>query len=244
MPEADALRHFREMAITTDVFGQTKTVGYRLMSPETDRLDEKYPLVLFLHGAGERGSENVKQLLYLPEVLARPENRKRYACYALIPQCPADRRWVEVPWDSAESTPHGDASPAMHLVLEILDEVLHAWPVDPRRVYLTGMSMGGYGAWDLALRRPTALAALAPLCGGGDESQAAKLKSLPIWAVHGEKDTAVPVVRSRRMVEAVRAAGGEPKYSELPNVAHNCWSQAYAPDFGLLDWMFAERRTS
>lgn len=241
-PDETTLRTFREMMITTDAFGEAKSIDYRLMSPEADRPGEKYPLVLFLHGAGERGSDNVKQLLYLPEVLSREENRERYACYALVPQCPDNRRWVEVPWDAVETTPQGDASPAMRLVLEMLDEVLHAWPIDPQRVYLTGMSMGGYGAWDLASRRPATFAALAPLCGGGDEAQAGKFKSLPIWAVHGEKDAAVPAVRSRRMIEAVRHAGGKPKYSELPGVGHNCWSQAYAPEFGLLDWMFRQRR--
>lgn len=243
-PAAAARQHFREMMITTDAFGQTTSVGYRLMTPETERPGAKHPLVLFLHGAGERGSDNVKQLLYLPEVLSRPENRKRYPCYALVPQCPADRRWVEVPWDAVETTPQGDASPAMRLVLDMLDEVLHAWPIDPARVYLTGMSMGGYGAWDLALRRTETFAALAPLCGGGDEAQAARLKHLPIWAVHGEQDAAVPVVRSRRIIEAVCTAGGEPKYSELPGVGHNCWSRAYSPEFGLLDWMFEQRRAT
>lgn len=243
-PDAAALQRFREMAIATKAFGEQTSVGYRLMTPGTERPGEKHPLVLFLHGAGERGSDNVKQLLYLPEVLTRPENRTRYACYALAPQCPADRRWVEVPWDAVETTPQSDASPAMQMVTEMLDEVLHAWPIDPQRVYLTGMSMGGYGAWDLALRRTETFAALAPLCGGGDEAQATKLKRLPIWAVHGEKDAAVPVVRSRRMIDAIRSAGGEPKYSELPGVAHNCWSRTYAPEFGLLDWMFAQRRAT
>lgn len=243
-PDATTMQHFRDMAIATDAFGERRTIGYRLMSPDTARPGEKLPLVLFLHGAGERGGDNVKQLLYLPEALARPENRERYACYSLVPQCPDDRRWVEVPWDAVESTPQDAAGPAMRMVLEMLDEVLHAWPIDPERVYLTGLSMGGYGAWDLALRRPDTFAALAPLCGGGDETLAARLKSLPIWAVHGEKDAAVPVVRSRRMIAAVRAAGGDPRYSELPGVGHNCWSQAYAPEFGLLDWMFKQSRTT
>jgi predicted peptidase len=244
-PSSTTLLHFREMAVATEALGGNRTSAkYRLMAPEAARADAKHPLVVFLHGAGERGAENVKQLLYLPDVLARPSNRTRYPCYALAPQCPIGMRWVEVPWDAAESSPHGDPSPAMKMVFDIVEEVLHTWPIDESRVYLSGMSMGGFGAWDLALRKPETFAALAPLCGGGDEAKAAALKDLPIWAVHGENDTSVPVVRSKRMIEAVRAAGGEPKYSELEGVAHNCWSRAYSPEFGLLDWMFAQRRGS
>jgi predicted peptidase len=245
-PPADAtLLHFREMTLETDAFGgRPAAVKYRLMAPEATRADEKFPLIVFLHGAGERGDDNVKQLLYLPDVLARPENRERYACYALAPQCPDAMQWVDVPWGAKESSPQPEASRAMTAAIAMLDEVLHTWPIDADRVYLTGLSMGGYGAWDLALRRPRQFAALAALCGGADETQAAALKGLPIWAVHGAKDTAVPVERSRRMIEALRQAGGEPKYSELPSIAHNCWTTAYDPKFGLLDWLFGQRRES
>lgn len=242
-PAATTLEHFREMTLTIDAFAPKRTtVKYRLMSPDAAVGDAKFPLVVFLHGAGERGDDNVKQLLYLPDVLARDENRKRYPCYALAPQCPNDMKWVDVDWGERESRPQREPNAAMKSVLAMIDEVLHTWPIDASRIYLTGLSMGGYGAWDLAIRRPTQFAALAPLCGGGDESKAAAIKTLPIWAVHGEKDAAVPVERSRRMIAALQAAGGEPKYSELADVGHNCWTTAYDPKFGLLDWMFEQRR--
>jgi predicted peptidase len=242
-PSLTSLSEFRELVVTTDAFGpERKAVKYRFLAPDEVRPDAKFPLVLFLHGAGERGNDNRKQLLYLPDTLSQIPNRKRYPCFAVAPQCPQNMKWVDVPWDEEASPPQPAASGPMKMVLAILDEVLHTWPIDPARIYLTGLSMGGFGAWDLAMRRPKQFAAVAPLCGGGDELQAALLKDVPIWAVHGEMDAAVPVNRSRRMIKAIENAGGKPKYTELPGVGHNCWSKAYAPDFGLLDWLFEQRR--
>jgi predicted peptidase len=103
--------------------------------------------------------------------------------------------------------------------------------------------MGGYGSWDLAARRPELFAAVVPICGGGDEHAAERLLKTPIWAVHGDADTAVPVERSRRMIEAIKAAGGQPKYSELPGVGHNSWTPAYSDPEGVLPWMFEQVRT-
>ena len=116
-----------------------------------------------------------------------------------------------------------------------------AEPIDPGRIYLTGLSMGGYGAWELAARIPERFAAVAPICGGGDEAQAAKLVGLPIWCFHGADDKVVPVERSRSMVAAIKAAGGEPKFSELPGVGHDSWTPAYR-DGALLGWLFQQRR--
>lgn len=243
-PHPVTLAQFREMTVMTDAFGPTKnTAKYRLLAPDDVQTEAKFPLVLFLHGAGERGVDNKKQLLYLPDVLATEESRKKYPCFAAAPQCPPNMKWVDLPWEEETSKPQPPISAPMKMVLAILDEVLHTWPIDPARVYLTGLSMGGYGSWDLAMRRPTHFAALAPLCGGGDESQAGVIKDLPTWAVHGDKDTAVPVARSRNMIKALEAAGGKPKYTELAGIGHNCWTKAYSPDFGLLDWMFQQRRT-
>jgi predicted peptidase len=112
--------------------------------------------------------------------------------------------------------------------------------VDPARIYLTGLSMGGYGTWDLAARQPERFAAILPICGGGDEATAPRLAKLPIWCFHGDADTVVPVERSRTMIAAVRAAGGSPKYSELPGVGHDSWTPAYR-DPAVLDWLFAKR---
>jgi predicted peptidase len=204
----------------------------------------RFPVVLFLHGAGERGSDNEAQLKYLPRWLAEPAARDRHPCHLVAPQCRADHRWVDAGWADGRSTPQA-AEPTVDMAAAIaaLDEVLALESADPERVYLTGLSMGGYGTWDLAARSPERFAAILPICGGGDERTAARLVGLPTWCFHGDADKAVPVERSRGMVAAVRAAGGEPKYTEFPGVGHDSWTPAYR-DPAVLDWLFAQRRAT
>jgi predicted peptidase len=129
----------------------------------------------------------------------------------------------------------------LHRVPALVDDVLATEAADPQRVYLTGLSMGGYGAWDLAARMPKRFAALLPICGGGDEATAARLASLPIWCFHGADDTVVLPGRSRSMIAAVKAAGGSPRYAELKGVGHDSWTPAYR-DPVVLDWLFAQRK--
>jgi predicted peptidase len=150
---------------------------------------------------------------------------------------------VNAPWTDLKSTPIAKEPSAMlDMAMKVLDRSLKEFPIDKSRVYLTGLSMGGYGSWELAMRRPHLFAALAPICGGADESQAAKLKDVPIWTAHGDADTVVPVERSRRMVQAVKAAGGNVQYLEYPKVGHNSWTPAYTDPDGLLPWMFKQQR--
>lgn len=219
-------------------------LGYRLMPPSSIQPGVKYPLVLFLHGAGERGDENQRQLKYFPDQMATPANRDKFPCFVLAPQCPPGKQWVDVPWGDKKSTPmSAEASLPMQAAIAALQKTLQDHPIDPTRVYLTGLSMGGYGSWDLASRHPEWFAAAIIVCGGGDEAQAPKLKQLPIWAFHGGADTVVPTERSRSMVEAIRAAGGTRiDYSELPGVGHNSWSHAYSDAAGAIEWMFAQAR--
>lgn len=244
-PSADALTHFAEGTASARGFGVPgdPPVRYRLMRPADDP-SMLYPFVIFLHGAGERGDDNTSQLLYLPEVLARPECRKRYPCYMLAVQCAADDKWVEVEWGQTDWTPPHTVSRAMRRLQAAAAAVVAQEQIDEDRIYLTGLSMGGFGCWQWSGAQPEAFAAVAPLCGGGDVDDAADLAQLPIWAVHGTLDDAVSVAHSRRMIEAIRAAGGKPKYTELTDVGHDCWTPAYEPAFGLLDWMFAQRRNS
>jgi len=214
---------------------------YRILFPEGFQRDKKYPLVLFLHGAGERGTDNAVQLVHGMNDFARPENRAKYPCIVVAPQCPQERRWVEVDWGAASHTMPETPSVPLGLTIALLDALQKEFPVDADRVYVTGLSMGGYGTWDLGQRFPTRFAAIAPICGGGDEQQAPRLKSLPIWAFHGDQDTAVKPERSRNMIEAIKAAGGEPKYTEYPAVGHDSWTRTYADD-AFHDWLFAQRR--
>jgi len=212
---------------------------YRLCRPRGVEAGKKQPLLVFLHGAGERGDDNRKQLKNCVRNLL-PVLEKN-SCILVAPQCPNGRRWVEVNWNApAHDTPEKPSEP-MGLLIELLAALRKELPVDEKRIYATGLSMGGYGTWDLILRQPELFAAAVPLCGGGDEKRAAAIARIPQWIFHGDKDTAVPTARSRNMVEALKKAGGEPKYTEYPGVGHNCWDKAYAePE--LFPWLFAQKR--
>jgi predicted peptidase len=174
--------------------------------------------------------------------MAELERRARFPCFLVAPQCREDTYWVETPRAFDRAAPRAEPGPQMQVVINILAEVIRDFPVDTRRLYLTGLSMGGYGCWDLATRLAERWAAVAPLCGGGDELYADRLVNVPVWAWHGADDDVVPARKSRRMIEAIRAAGGQPKYSELPGVGHDCWTAAYTAPDGVLPWMFAQRR--
>jgi predicted peptidase len=243
---ADQTTLYEERSVSIAEGSETVEFRYRLLRPASvagdGRDGHRYPLVLFLHGAGERGNDNLKQLKYLPTWLADPALRKRHPCFVLAPQCRMDERWVDVSWADQKSTPQ-PTTPTVDLAaaMKALEETLVREPVDPARIYLTGLSMGGFGTWDLAARMPDRFAAILPVCGGGDDRIAARIAALPIWCFHGDADTAVPVDRSRIMIAAVKAAGGRPIYSELPGVGHDSWTPAYRDGF-VLDWLFSQRK--
>ncbi|MAT72445.1 MAG: phospholipase [Planctomycetaceae bacterium] len=226
-----------------------ETLPYRLMKPlaEGDDADQKYPLLVFLHGFGERGDDNLRQLYYL-EPLGKEELRKRHPAFVLAPQCPAenDDAGRPITWTARLNpgeTPAADAKPTapMGQVIALLDKLCEELPIDRTRIYVSGLSMGGYGTWDLAARLREQVAAVAPICGGGDPGTAEKLAGLPIWAFHGGADGVVPPERSREMVAAVRAAGGTAMLTEYPGVGHDSWKPALRERL-LWDWMFAQRR--
>jgi predicted peptidase len=217
---------------------QNETFKYRLLKPAKVEEGKKYPVVLFLHGAGERGNDNLAQLKYFPEYMLSDENREKHACYVIAPQCREGKSWAR------RSDPSSEPSEQMQVAVQALRDTVKDYPVDAKRIYLTGLSMGGYGSWDLAVRHPDWFAAVVPICGGGDESQADKIKNIPIWAWHGDADDAVPVEESRRMIEAIKAAGGSPKYTELKGVGHNSWTPAYTDPQGVVPWMFEQRKES
>ena len=214
---------------------------YRLMKPKDYDANKKYPLVIFMHGAGERGTDNLVQLVHGMNDFSKDENREKYPCFVLAPQCAVGKRWVEVEWTSDSHEQLEKPSDAMGLTLELLPKLQQEFSIDDKRLYVTGLSMGGYGAWEMIQRFPDKFAAAAPVCGGGDEHFAAKLTHIPIWAFHGDKDTVVKPSRSRKMIAAIKQAGGKPLYTEYPGVAHNSWVNAYS-DPKLLEWMFAQKR--
>ena len=200
----------------------------------------RYPLIVFLHGAGQRGTENRNQVLHA-RAWARPEVQRDHPCFILAPQCPPERRWVEVDWGSPAHDQPAEPSRPMGQLLQLIPAILRDFPIDARRVYVTGASMGGYGAWDLLARRPDWFAAAVPVCGGADLGTAPKVAAVPTWIFHGDRDEVVPVTRSRKMVDALRAAGGSPRYTEYRGAGHAIVAVAYAQT-GLPTWLFSQRR--
>jgi len=220
-----------------------KTLPVRIMLPEgyDAQGTEQYPLVLFLHGAGERGTDNTKQLIHALGDFAKPENRKKYPCFVIAPQCPEGKQWVEVPWTLPAHKQLPEDSESAKLTLELISALQKQYRIDSKRLYVTGLSMGGFGTWDLITRHPQMWAAAVPVCGGADEATAERVAKLPIWAFHGDKDTVVIPARSRNMIAAIKQAGGKPLYTEYPGVGHNSWAAAYS-DPKMLEWLFSQQR--
>jgi poly(3-hydroxybutyrate) depolymerase/lysophospholipase L1-like esterase len=216
-------------------------LAYRLLKPVGYDASRRYPLVLFLHGAGERGSNNVAQLKHGLRGFAAPEFQARQPVFVMAPQVPLEQKWSNTDWNAPKSELPGQPASALRLAMDALAALQEEFRIDADRIYVTGLSMGGYGTWDAICRYPGYFAAAVPVCGGGDEAKVAVVKDLPIWCFHGDQDKAVPVARSRNMIEAIRRAGGQPRYTEYPNVGHNSWDNAYG-DPALYEWLFAQRR--
>jgi predicted peptidase len=209
---------------------------YRIFVPPGYDSRKKYPLVLWLHGGGGRGTDNLKQIsggnTAGAGIWIKPETQEKYPSIVVAPQCPETDMWAS-----------GDPPKPTHqleLVLELIASIQKAYSVDSRRLYVAGQSMGGFGTWGIISEHPKMFAAAIPVCGGGNEQLASKLIHVPIWVFHGERDQAVSVEHSRRMIAAIRKAGGTPRYSEYKDVGHNSWERAFSePD--LLEWVFAQR---
>lgn len=217
------------------------SLRYRLMKPENVAPGKQYPLVIFFHGAGERGNDNTKQLVHGMADFASEANRRQYPCFVVAPQCPDGQQWVDTPWTLDAHTMPEKPAPAMQLSFDLIGELQRELPLDPARIYVTGLSMGGFGAWDAIQRKPQLFAAAAPVCGGGDTALAKSIASIPLWAFHGGQDTVVKPRRSRDMIEAIKAAGGSPRYTEYPGVGHNSWVATYRdPDF--YAWLFKQHK--
>lgn len=221
---------------------QGEVLRYRLLKPLDYDPTQKYPLVIFLHGAGERGDDNLAQLKHGMADFCQAARREKYRCYVLAPQCPEDQKWVDIDWTTDGVKMPDEASPSMKLTLAVVDSMLQDAAIDKNRIYVTGLSMGGYGTWDALARRPNFFAAAIPICGGGDPATAPKIKHIPISCFHGDQDTAVVVEKSRDMIAALKKAGGQPVYTEYPGVGHDSWSKTYANDETYV-WLFGQRRT-
>ena len=204
-----------------------RTLQYALLKPQKVEAGKKYPLLLSLHGAGGRGNKNWERNCFANKVLSGGEMRSKYPCFILAPTVSKQGSWK---------------SESMDDVLELVGKLLKKLPIDPGRVYVTGQSMGGGGTYEAMARKPELFAAGVPVCGGNKVENAKKMASIPIWAFHGEKDRVVHVERGREMIEAIKKAGGKPRYTELPGVRHNSWTPAYKNQ-EMWKWLFAQKRT-
>ncbi|HEX2877100.1 MAG TPA: prolyl oligopeptidase family serine peptidase [Polyangiaceae bacterium] len=222
------------------------TLPYRLFKVKNPTAGTKYPLILFLHGAGERGDNNTSQLMANAgaTVWATDAHQAEHPAYIIAPQCPAGKQWVDTDWTlGSYSTTTVPVSDQLTTALEIADAVATEFGTDPARQYITGLSMGGYGTWDAVIRNPTRFAAALPVCGAGDPSKADLIKLLPLWTFHGDADATVPVKGSRDMVAALKAVGSTVQYSEYPGIGHDAWTTTYANE-AVIDWLFENKRPS
>lgn len=213
------------------------SMPYRLFVPRGYDPSRKYPLVVWLHGGEGTGRDNLRQISggnrVGSHVWVTPANQAKYPCFVVAPQASEEESWVRRDLKS----PSGQ----LRLVPELVEKLQETYSIDAGRVYVSGQSAGGFGTWGVVNERPEMFAAAVPICGGGDEAKAAALVGTPVWAFHGEKDKAVPVERSRRMVAALKRAGGSPRYTEYAGEGHVIWEKVFGePE--LLPWVFAQRR--
>jgi predicted peptidase len=201
------------------------------------------PAILFLHGAGERGDNNSAQLTVgLPQFIKSLDSLGIQHYLIVVPQCPLDKRWVETDWTLPSHAMEAQLSPTLANALHIFDSVIASNPaVDTNCLYATGLSMGGFGVWELIQRHPDKFAAALPICGGGDTAQAAQLTHIPIWAFHGKKDRLVKPSRTTDMITAIQKQGGNPKVTLYETIGHLCWNTVYK-DLDVIRWLFSQHR--
>ncbi len=199
-------------------------------------------LLIFLHGIGSVGEDNFLQVRIPAPPLTDYCRRHHLKAVLLFPQCPKGSQWVDVPWNTMEHTMPEEPSRPMRLAMALLNEKIREFDADPARIAGAGISMGGYGIWDMACRMPHLFTSLAVLCGGADVHQAPKLAAMRIFMIHGDEDPAVPVHRARSMYRALKEAGCKYLiYRELPGVEHNVWDPFFQSDEGMDHLFFSGR---
>ncbi|MCB0638484.1 MAG: prolyl oligopeptidase family serine peptidase [Lewinella sp.] len=225
-------------------YGDGSTLPYRLLSPPENAQRDTYPLVLFLHGAGERGNDNVAQLVHGSQLFL--DHQDEYPAYVLFPQCERESYWADANRDFGNFSFQFRTQPKPDLgaALALVDSLVEVLPIDPERVYIMGLSMGGMGTFEAIARRPELFAAAVPICGGSiPELAPLYAGQVPVWIFHGAKDDIVQPQLSRDMAQAIYAHGGNVQYTEFPEANHNSWDATFAEP-GLLPWLFSQRRSS
>lgn len=226
------------------------TMPFRLLLPENYDARKKYPVVFFLHGRGESGRDNEKQLLHGAKLFLRDSVRQAFPAIVVFPQCSSLSYWSNVTATTSGQqngkrtfffVADGPPSAAMHLLLSLTDHILQQYPVKKEQVYVMGLSMGGMGTFELVRRRPGIFAAAVPICGGAAPATATQLRKTKWWIFHGGKDDVVLPEFSQQMVMALRKAKASVQFTLYPNANHNSWDSAFAEP-GLMPWLFAQHR--
>ena len=262
--EIELMNKFNFFSHTLD----TTTIPYRVFTPK-NQSKSKLPLVIALHGAGERGANNQKHIEFhrLATVWIDSLNQLEHPCFVVAPQCPEEQKWVDINWGSNtydfRSTP---ISNELATVSNLIDSLIAQYPIDKNRIYVTGLSMGGFGSWYLLMNNPNRFAAAIIFSGAADPEMACYIKDVPIWNFHGDIDTAVPVEGSRNMIEAIANCGkdillvSDPNnklfwdtkfkanrilssthlYTEYKDKGHVIWAESYN-NWQVREWMFLKR---
>jgi predicted peptidase len=225
------------------------TLPCRILTPINYSPAKKYPVLVFLHGMGERGSDNEKQLTWGADLFLDSLNRVRFPAIIIFPQCPLNSYWSPMKYVNNTNDSLGQwrmgtdtmTTMPMQLILSFIDTLVLKGTADKNRIYIGGLSMGGFGTFDVLHRRPDLFAAAFPICGAGDPTLVQRYrKKLPIWVFHGATDPVVSVSNSRIMVAALEKVKANVKYTEYPGVGHDSWKNAFAePD--LLPWLFGQK---
>ncbi len=224
------------------------TMPYRLMLPLNYDASKTYPVVFFLHGAGERGSDNQKQLVHGGKLFLKDSIRQQFPAIVVFPQCPNDDYWGNLLRMHGDGDKRSfyfleDGPPGKHMLMlqELVCYVLNEYPVKKDQVYVGGLSMGGMGTFELVRRMPKTFAAAFAICGGANPATAKAIKKVNWWIFHGGKDDVVPPFHSERMVAALKKAGANVQFTLYPNANHNSWDSAFAEP-GLLPWLFSQHK--
>ena len=226
------------------------SLPYRILFPEDYGPQQSYPLVLFMHGAGERGIDNEKQLTHGSQLFLDSLNRKQYPAIVVFPQCPVDGYWIDInirkklyaKEDLDFKEVYGEPSKQLRWVMELVTEISETENVDKQRRYVMGLSMGSFGTFELLARWPGVFSAAVAICGGGNVAVTDRyFDQTAVWITHGDKDDIVAVQFSKRVYEALKAKGGDVRYTEFAGVNHNAWDATFAtPD--LLEWLFSKSK--
>lgn len=223
-------------------------IFYKKLEPRRIKKSKKYPLVIFLHGAGERGNDNKSQLVHGAKMFENKKLRKKFPAFVIFPQCPAGDYWASVDIERKDKDDpfrfdyRREPTAALKSVFELIQYYIRQPHVDPDRVYIMGLSMGGMGTFESISRHPDWFAAAVPICGGGDLSYVPEFaEKVPVWVFHGALDDIVLPKYSRDMIQEIIFKGGFPKYTEYPDANHNSWDRAFA-EKQLLPWLFGHKR--